>query len=380
MVYLNQAATTYPKPDEVIKAVTDAVTSIPQGQFRSSAASEDIFISCKEKLGRLFNAKNINNIYFAAGATAGANALFYGLNFQDKKIIVTATEHNSILRPAMNLKEKVKDVLVVPCDKAGCVDAAELEKLLVSNDDIAAVFINHCSNVTGYVQNMKELAMICHKHLVLVMADFSQSAGCIPIDVDGWKIDGFIFAGHKGLYGIQGIGGYYVRPGIEFRPFMFGGTGRDSKQLIYENDYEFEVGTGAGPAIAGLNAGLKYVLSRTVDDIRRHELTLMEHLYDGLSDIKGITLYGAAVKNSGPVLSLNIEGMKPGDVAYILQNGYDITVRTGLHCAPLIHKAMGTYPDGTVRISVSDFNTIEDINCVIEAFKDIASGLNYENN
>ena len=106
----------------------------------------------------------------------------------------------------------------------------------------------------------------------------------------------------------------------------------------------------------------------------------MEHLYDGLSDIKGITLYGAAVKNSGPVLSLNIEGMKPGDVAYILQNGYDITVRTGLHCAPLIHKAMGTYPDGTVRISVSDFNTIEDINSVLEAFKDIASGLNYENN
>ncbi|MCR4845135.1 MAG: aminotransferase class V-fold PLP-dependent enzyme [Eubacterium sp.] len=378
MVYLNQAATTYPKPQEVIKAVSDSITTIPQGQFRSSSASEDIFASCKDRLGELFGVKDTNNINFAAGATAGANALFYGLDFTDKKVVVTATEHNSILRPAMNLLGEDR-VIIAPCNSMGQVDAAALEDILMREDEVAAVFINHCSNVTGYIQDMKTMAYLCHKYDKYVFADFSQSAGCIPIDVEDWEVDGFIFAGHKGLYGIQGIGGYYVRPGIELRPFMYGGTGRDSRQLIYDEDYEYEVGTGATPAVAGLEAGVKYVLDKGVASIREHEMLLMQRLYSGL-DMAGVSLHRVPFENRGPVLSLNVDGMKPSDVAYILQNGYDITVRTGLHCAPLIHRAMGTYPFGTVRISVSDFNNEEDVECLIDALEDIVNGMNYGDN
>ncbi len=375
MVYLNQAATTYPKPNSVIEAVTDAMNSIPQGQFRSTLSSEDVFVSCKEKLGRLFGTKNFNNIFFSAGATAGANALFYGLNLEGKDVIVTAAEHNSILRPAMNLPDKVGGVLIAPCDELGKVNEHALKMLLEDGEDVAAVFINHCSNVTGYIQDLEGLAKLCHKYNKYVFADFSQSAGCVPIYVDEWLVDGFIFAGHKGLYGIQGIGGYYVRPGIDFKPFMFGGTGRDSKQLIYQNDYEYEVGTGAGPAVAGLNAGVNYVLEKGVENIRTHELNLMDQLYQALEDLPCIKYIKVPRENRGPVVSLNFTGMKPGDVAYILQNGYEIIVRTGLHCAPLIHKAIGSYPEGTVRVSVSDFNTKHDIDELISAFKDISDGL-----
>lgn len=376
MVYLNQAATTFPKPKQVLDAVSDAIANPPQGQFRSSSASEDIFDICRKNLGELFGVKQYQNIVFTAGATAAANALFYGLDFETGKVVVSQTEHNSILRPAMNLTEKISEGIILPCDEKGYLEPDTLENILEENDNqIRAVFINHCSNVTGAIQPIEKLAQVCHKHLAMIIADFSQSAGCIPIDSDSWGIDAFIFAGHKGLYGIQGIGGYYIRPEYSIKPFMYGGTGRDSKIIRYENNYEYEVGTGNGPGVAGLNAGVRFILDTGVENIRFHEQQLMDTLYKRLADMKGINLIAIPKEKRGPVLSFTVEGMNPSDVAYILQNGYGITVRTGLHCAPLIHEALHTKDKGTIRVSVSYFNTKEDVDALIAAMTDITVDL-----
>ena len=376
MIYLNQAATTYPKPKQVLDAVADAITRLPQGQFRSSLPTEDVFAECKNKLAKLFGVDNPQNIIITSGATAGANALFYGLEFENKRVMISQTEHNSILRPALNLKDKVSEGIVVPCDSIGRVDSGILDEMLGEYEGkIDAFFINHCSNVTGYVQDIKELAAVCHRHGALIVADFSQSAGCVDIKASEWGIDAFIFAGHKGLMGIQGIGGYYIRPGIVSRPFMYGGTGRDSRKIVYDSDYEYEVGTENGPGIAGLNAGVKFILNKGVENIRDYDLRLMDRLYNGLTEIKGVNLIEVPEEHRGPVLSFTMDGMKPSDLAYILQNGYDITVRTGLHCAPLIHDALNTAYGGTVRISVSCMNSDEDVDALILAVKDIAAGV-----
>jgi selenocysteine lyase/cysteine desulfurase len=376
MIYLNQAATTYPKPKQVLDAVADAITRLPQGQFRSSLPTEDVFAECKNKLAKLFGVDKPQNIIFTAGATAGANALFYGLEFDNKRVMISQTEHNSVLRPALNLKDKISEGIVVPCDNIGRVDPGVLDKMLGEYEGkIDAFFVNHCSNVSGYIQDIKELANVCHKHGVLIAADFSQSAGCVEIKAGEWGIDAFIFAGHKGLLGIQGIGGYYIRPGIESRPFMYGGTGRDSRKIVYDNDYEYEVGTENGPGIAGLNAGVGFILDKGVENIRDYEMRLMDRLYNGLTEIKGVNLIEVPEEHRGPVLSFTMDGIKPSDLAYILQNGYDITVRTGLHCAPLIHDALKTTSAGTVRISVSCMNSSEDVDTLISAVKDIAAGV-----
>lgn len=376
MVYLNQAATTFPKPKQVLDAVSDAIANPPQGQFRSSSASEDIFDNCRKNLGELFGVREYQNIVFTAGATAAANALFYGLDFRTGQIIVSQTEHNSILRPAMNLTEKISEGIVLPCDEMGYLEPEKLEEILSKyQDSISAVFINHCSNVTGVIQPIAKLAEICHNHGAMIVADFSQSAGCIPIKAAQWDIDAFIFAGHKGLYGIQGIGGYYIKSEYSLKPFMYGGTGRDSRIIKYNSDFEYEVGTGNGPGVAALNAGVRFVLDKGVENIRLHEMNLMNYLYEGLKEIDRINIISIPKDVRGPVFSFTVDGMKTGDVAYILQNGYEITVRTGLHCAPLIHEALGTKDDGTIRVSVSYFNTKEDIKALIAAMVDITASL-----
>ena len=224
------------------------------------------------------------------------------------------------------------------------------------------MIINHCSNVTGYIQDMKMAADFARKNNLLLITDISQSAGCIPVDIDGWNADAVVFTGHKSLLGIQGTGGFYIREGISLKPLKYGGTGRNSQQLTYENgDYEYEVGTQNIPGITGLLAGTEYILQTGLDWIQKKEEMLMELLYEGLKKIDGIQIYGSPKGRRGPVLSMNFDGLKASDAAYILESGYGIIVRSGLHCSPLIHKAMGTEEGGTVRVSVSWFTEEKDI-------------------
>lgn len=373
MIYLNQAATTYPKPQCVLDAHTASLYRMPEGQFRSAAdsRSDNIFDTCRRNIGKLLGISETERIFFSSGATDSSNAVIYGLPLKGRRVVTTQTEHNSILRPLMNLRDYVGEVTVVPCNPYGIVDPGAIEKAV--SKDTAAVFVNHCSNVTGAVQDLKAIGSIAKKHGVLFVADVSQSAGCIPINADEWGIDVLIFTGHKSLFGVQGTGGYYVRSGVPFRPFRFGGTGRDSSKIIYNGeDYEYEPGTQNGPGIAALNAGVSYILGRTVDAIAGMEQELMRKLYEGLEKIRNVELYGSPETNAGPVMSFNIRGFLPSDVSYILQNGYGIVVRTGLQCAPLIHKCLGTEKHGTVRVSISDLTEEKEIGALVRAIEEIA--------
>ena len=366
MIYLNNGATSWPKPSCVYEAVQACLTGTPASQFRggSDILKKDAEELCREKLGKLLNISDYHRIFFTSGATESMNTLLCGLNFgeEGQAVLATQTEHNSVLRPLMN--QTVKDthpVWIVPCGKDGAITEQALENTLkkatkTTGKKPSAMIINHCSNVTGYIQDMKMAADFAEKNNLLLIADISQSAGCIPVDVDGWNADAVVFTGHKSLLGIQGTGGFYIREGISLKPLKYGGTGRNSQQLTYENgDYEYEVGTQNIPGITGLLAGTEYILQTGLDWIQKKEEMLMELLYEGLKKIDGIQIYGSPKGRRGPVLSMNFDGLKASDAAYILESGYGITVRAGLHCSPLIHQAMGTENGGTVRVSISWF-------------------------
>ena len=353
MIYLNNGATSWPKPSCVYEAVQACLTGTPASQFRggSDILKKDAEELCREKLGKLLNISDYHRIFFTSGATESMNTLLCGLNFgeEGQAVLATQTEHNSVLRPLMN--QTVKDthpVWIVPCGKDGAITEQALENTLkkatkTTGKKPSAMIINHCSNVTGYIQDMKMAADFAEKNNLLLIADISQSAGCIPVDVDGWNADAVVFTGHKSLLGIQGTGGFYIREGISLKPLKYGGTGRNSQQLTYENDdYEYEVGTQNIPGITGLLAGTEYILQTGLDWIQKKEEMLMELLYEGLKKIDGIQIYGSPKGRRGPVLSMNFDGLKASDAAYILESGYGITVRAGLHCSPLIHQAMGT--------------------------------------
>ena len=374
MIYLNQAASTWPKPSCVLQAHSLALSAVPAGQFRGGTAEgADILDACRRKLGTLLGIGEYNRIFFSSGATDSANAVICGLPLRGRRVLATQTEHNSILRPLLNHKDRVGSVDIVPCDTAGWVNPDDVEAML--DDDTAAVFVNHCSNVTGMVQDIGAIAEKAHSRGALLVLDCAQSAGCVPVQADAWGVDALIITGHKSLFGPQGTGGYYVRKGIPFSPYRFGGTGRNSRQLTYEaGDYEFEPGTQNLPGIAALSAGVDFVLEKGVEQIARQEQALIDRLRKGLQVIKQVRLYGDE-RCLAPVLSFTLDGLKPADAAYILEGAYGIRVRAGLHCAPLIHQALGTESFGTIRASVSCMNTQEDMNDLIRAVGEIANSL-----
>ena len=387
MIYLNQAATSWPKPESVLAAYEQAVRALPSSQFRSSAGDDDAAGKTRQALGQLLGIRDTGRIFFSSGATDSANAIIYGLPFEGHRIFATETEHNSVLRPLTNLLEPVYgpqtgDVRIIPCDETGYVAPEAVARALKVMAEPSVVFVNHMSNVTGRIQDLAAISRVVHEFEAILIADASQSAGCVPVCADEWGIDVLILTGHKSLYGMQGTGAYYVRDGIPFRPYRYGGTGRDSRKLYYRDDqpdaYEYEVGTQNGPGIAALGAGVRYCLERGVDAIAEHERGLMTVCSRELRKIPGVKVYGwpeGKESDYGPVLSFNIGGMKAGDVAYILQNAYGIIVRAGLQCAPLIHQEMGTYADGTVRVSVSDMNVMSEIEALVRAVREIAASV-----
>ena len=357
MIYLNNAATSYPKPPAVSKAVAAALAQPPVSSLRSNlSAGDDLLTELRRSLGRLFNISGYERIFFASSATDAINRVLGGIEVQD--VEVDTDSHNSVLRPLCNREQKTADLAFI-----NALPALEI--------------VNHCSNVTG------EIHEVC-KHDALLMVDAAQSAGCVPIDVDGWGIDILVFTGHKSLFGPTGTGGYYVRRGINFRPTQFGGTGRDSSILEYtDGNWEYEVGTQNLVGLAGLKAGVDYVLERGVENIQEKQQQTMQWLINELNAMKQVKVYAAPShcahaevnKAQGPLVSFNICGLRPADVGYILQNTYGITVRTGLHCAPLVHEQLGTKPDGTVRISISDFTTRQELSAFLSAIHDITASL-----
>lgn len=349
MIYLNNAATSYPKPPSVVEAVTAALAQPPVSSLRSNvSAQDDVLTQLRQSLGRLFHIADWERIFFCSSATDALNRLLGGRSW--KECEYDEGSHNSVLRPLAN-------------------------HVLVSEDAESGIVIcNHCSNVTGEIVDVQQECQKAHAEGKLFLLDVAQSAGCIPVDVDGWDVDLLAFTGHKSLLGPMGTGGYYVRRGIDLRPTQFGGTGRDSSTITYtDGDWEYEVGTQNMPGLAGLKAGVDYVLQRGVENIFQQEQQLTQWLIQALQNLPKVQLYiPSTLHSQGPVVSFNIDGLRPSDVGYILQNSYGITVRTGLHCSPLIHRKLGTEPYGTIRVSLSDFTTQQDLQALVDAVHEIA--------
>lgn len=374
MVYLNNAATSYPKPDAVINAWQKAIRELPSGQFRSSADADgaDILSCCRKRLGRLLGIADTDRIYFTSGSTEGLNAIIAGLGIEASRIITTATEHNSVLRPLYNLPGIGGSPFLLPCDENGTVSPESLEEK-AKNGDFAAFILNHCSNVTGAIQDAGAFGEIAKRYGLIYILDVSQSAGCLEIKADEWGVDVLAFTGHKSLMGPQGTGGYYVRDGIKIRPLKYGGTGFDSSRLLYDEDtYEYEAGTLNIPGIEVLSEALRWVLDTGVDNIRETERQLTDCLISELEKTDGIRLFGKDLKDRGPVVSFTSGILPPSDIAYILQNSFGIVTRAGLHCAPLIHDHIGSGNKGTLRVSFSYFNEKEDVDALVAALREMA--------
>lgn len=376
MIYLNSAATSYPKPACVIEAYTKSINALPSAQFRSAGIfdNSDLFAQTKARLGQILGVAKTENIHFTSGSTESLNRIVFGLSFRADEYMTTATEHNSVLRPLYNLTEG-KEPVVVPCDENGVVHTGQLERALT--DRTKALIVNHCSNVTGAIQNLKEIGAFARKHGLILIADCSQSAGCIEIFADEWGIDALAFTGHKSLLGVQGTGGYYVRDGIVLKPLLYGGSGKDSARIKYEPDnYEYEVGTLNSNGIAALNQAADYILQRGVANIHARERKLAGYLIERLSEIDHVRLYGEKLEDRGPVVSMTVDRLSPSDIAYILQSNYNIITRAGMQCAPLIHACIGSGEDGTLRISFSDETTTEELDRLAGAVRELAGAAN----
>ena len=375
MIYLDNAATSFPKPLEVYTEVLRCMENYAANPGRSShdmaiEASSKI-MDTRQELSEFFNIPNLLNIIFTCNATEALNIGIKGILKPGDHVISSVIEHNSVLRPLNYLSEKGITTTLLPVDENGYLDINNLKKEIRKNTK--AIIINHTSNVIGTVQDIGAIGKIAKESGIIFMVDASQSAGVIPIDVERENIDLLAFPGHKGLYGPQGTGGLYIAEDLKLDSFKQGGTGSESfsmKQPDFLPD-RFESGTLNTSGIAGLCAGTLFIKKIGIENIRKHEIMLVEYLVKELCKLSYIKIYGGTeYKNRGAVVSLNIDNIDVSKVGEIL-NKKGIAVRTGFHCAPLIHEIIGTKTRGTVRISPGYFNKLEDIEELIKALKDI---------
>ncbi len=375
MIYLNNAATSFPKPKEVQEAVMASFSGPLVHASRTGLEREDddIIYLCRCKLADLFNIDDPLHIVFTSGSTEALNLAIKGLPLEGGNVIISAIEHNSVIRPLKTLEKEGKITLtIVECDKNGYIEPAQFAEVL--RDDTKAIVVNHCSNVTGAVLDIAEISKIAHSIGAYFIVDASQSAGCVPIDCKNWDIDLLAFTGHKSLFGLQGIGGLYIKEGIELKPLKVGGTGILSELLLQPEGMpiHYEAGTLNYPGIISLYAGVQFIHKVGLQNIIEHKKKLYQILFDELGNNPDIEIYSP--KNEHTSYSnfcFNVKGMVPEEVGYVLEASFDIWVRTGLHCAPLILPYLGVEPWGTVRASHSYFTTEEEIYKFIEAVKKI---------
>lgn len=380
LIYLDNAATSFPKPPQVVEAIVHFLTRIGANAGRSghrlSVEAGRIVYGTREALAELFHITDPLRIVFGHNVTEMINLVLRGFLRPGDHVVTSSMEHNSVMRPLRALEREGVEVSVVPCSPEGLLDPADLEKALRPNTRL--IVLNHASNVTGTILPVKEAGRIARRHGIFLLVDAAQTAGVYPIDAEADGIDFLAFTGHKGLLGPTGTGGLYIGPRVpldELRPLKRGGTGSRSEQEE-QPDFlpdKYESGTQNAAGLAGLGAGVRFILEKGVEEIRRHELELTALLLEGLSSIKKVRLYGPAdLSLRIGIVSFNIEGMEPSDVALALDEEFGIMCRPGLHCAPAAHKTIGTFPRGTVRFSVGVFNTKEEMEKAIEAVKKLA--------
>lgn len=374
IIYLDNAATTLHKPQEVIDAVVKAMTSMGNaGRGNTSASMEAIhtIFDARENIAKFFNIDSSSNIAFTSNSTEALNIAIKGTLKAGEHVITTMLEHNSVLRPLYEMEEKGVELSIVKADKLGNISYTDLESFIKSNTK--AIICTHGSNLTGNLIDIKKVGDICKKYNLLFIVDASQTAGVFPIDVKKMNIDILCFTGHKSLLGPQGTGGIYVREGIEVTPLKSGGTGilTYSKTQPLDMPTHLEAGTLNGHGIAGLNAGIEFINKIGIDTIRKKEEELMWRFYNSIKNFPNIKIYGDFSKTERcPIVTINIGDYDSGDVAEELAN-YGISTRAGGHCAPLMHEALGTINQGAVRFSFSYFNTEEEIDTTVKILKNI---------
>lgn len=380
MIYLDNAATTFPKPEAVYQAVDQCMRGFGANPGRSGHkmaldAGRAIY-KTRELLCRLFNIDNPMQVIFTSNATDSLNLALKGVLKAGDHVITTSMEHNSMIRPIMSLKEIGVEHTVVQCSETGELDPEKIRAAIQQNTKLIAM--THASNITGTLMPVAKIGKIAKEKGVLLLVDAAQTAGIYAIDVEEMQIDLLAAPGHKGLMGPQGTGILYIRDGIELRHMKEGGTGSKSESLLQPEIIpdRYESGTPNTPGIAGLGAGIEFILSTGLDNIRKHEEDLTAHMLSELKKIQGIKIYGPQdhIKQAA-VISINIGEEDSSEVSYVLDKVFKVAVRSGLHCAPLAHQTIGTFEQGTVRFSIGYFNTREDIDKAIEALKKICEEL-----
>jgi cysteine desulfurase family protein len=381
MIYFDNPATSWPKPPRVKEAMNQFMEEVGanpgrSGHFRSIEAARIVF-ETREALSVLFHVKDSSRIVFTLNATESINLALKGLLKPGDHVITSSMEHNSVMRPLRDLEKKGIKLSVIPCTNKGMLDSQEVEGKIQSNTKM--VVLNHASNVTGTLLPVKEVGRITRRHGVLFLVDAAQTAGTCPVDVERDGIDLLAFTGHKSLYGPQGTGGLVVGERIEEKemiPLKQGGTGSRS-EFEEQPDFLpdcFESGTPNGVGVAGLLAGVQFVLEKGVEQIRQKEMALIEKLIKGLKEIPQARLYGPELPEDRiATLSFNFVHLFPSRGALRLEKEFGILCRPGLHCAPAAHRTIGTFPEGTIRFGLSAFSTEAEIETAIQAVSQIAT-------
>ena len=377
MIYFDNAATTLIKPPEVAAAVAAALNTLGnagRGAYLASLdASRNIF-NTRERLANFFNAKSPKQIVFTANSTESLNIAIKGVLKAKDHVITTELEHNSVLRPLYEMQKRGVELAFVKSDRCGNVRIEDFEREIC--EDTKAIVCTHCSNLTGNLVDIKKIGELARLHKILFIVDASQTAGVFPIDVQEMNIDILCFTGHKSLLGPQGTGGMYVKSGVTVLPLLSGGSGVQSYSKKQPSDMPtaLEAGTLNGHGIAGLNAAIEYIERTGLDVIREKEQKLMWRFYEGVKDITNVKIYGDfSVENRAAIVSLNIGDYDSADVSDELFVRFGIATRAGAHCAPLMHKALGTVEQGAVRFSFSHYNTFEEIDIAIDAVYKLAT-------
>ncbi|MDC7286726.1 aminotransferase class V-fold PLP-dependent enzyme [Blautia schinkii] len=376
MIYLDNAATTFHKPPEVEKAVVEAMHTVGnagRGAHAATLGASRLIYDTREKLAQLFGISDPLRIAFTSNATEALNIAIQGLFFPRDHVISTVCEHNSVLRPLYLMEKEGVGVSLLSADDKGRLDYDKLEELYRPNTK--AVVITHASNLTGNVTDLEKVGEFTRWHGIQLIVDASQTAGVLPIDVEKSGIDVLCFTGHKGLLGPQGTGGIYVREGICIRALKVGGSGVHS----YEKEHPsvmptaLEAGTLNSHGIAGLNAAVSYLLSVGVKQVGQQERALADRFVQGVQQMENVRLYGDYnMKERVGIVSLNIGDIDSATVSDWLWEDYEIAVRSGAHCAPLMHEALGTQKQGAVRFSFSYYNTEKEVDAAVEAVRTLA--------
>ena len=380
MIYLDNAASSWPKPDETWQAMEHFMRNIGANPGRSghrlSIEAGRILIDAREALAELFGIDDPLRLVFTKNATEALNLAICGILQPGDHCITSSMEHNSVMRPLRALEKRGVEITVVPCSPQGELDPRAIEKAIKKKTRL--IVTTHASNVTGTLMSVNEVGKIARKHGVFFCIDAAQTAGAYPIDVKKMHIDLLAFTGHKSLYGPQGTGGLYIREGLEadLEPLIRGGTGSRSESQE-QPDFlpdKCESGTPNTVGVAGLGAGVRFILAQGVANIRAKEQALTRMLIEGLGSIPGISVYGCRdAERQVAICSFNIAGLTPSEVTMELDEEYAIMSRPGLHCAPAAHQTIGTLPQGTVRLSAGYFTTEAEIAVALEAVEKIAA-------